>query len=153
MTLLSRLVVAQAHDAKRYRLRPRSREIREADLLSGRNPSDPHGTLDRFEADLPQPWELLEEERRPRVLIGFTTTWTSSVVGYDPRHPGACPGCEDHELRIHELCVICSRSRVARRRHPHMDRHERARILAGPVGLVARVERARTRRERRAVAV
>jgi predicted Fe-S protein YdhL (DUF1289 family) len=151
MTLYG-LMRAQARDDRSPKLGRRRHEVREADLLPGRVRAHPHGFLDRCAADAPEPRDWIDYDGpRPRVLIGFTTTWSSSVVGYDPRHPHVCPGCGDQRLRPHEFCVVCSKSPAQRRRWPMMDRHERAKILAGPAPLLARVEVARTRRQKRAL--
>jgi hypothetical protein len=127
-----------------FRLSPRKREVREADLSPGR--TGRRARLDQFPDPSPPPWELADDSGpRPRVLIGFTGTWTAEVVAYRPGR--TCPGCGDARLRSHEHCVVCSTEPRQPRRWPMMDARLRTQIQEGP--LRPRVRRARTRRERR----
>jgi hypothetical protein len=128
---LRRLVRQQARDDALPRLEPRAREVREADLTPGRRREGRRARIDDLAVDH---WVMDPELLRPRVMIGFTATWTAAVIGYHPHAGQVCPGCGDAR---------------APRRWPMMDREERAKLLAGPAPLVARVEQVRTRRQRR----
>jgi hypothetical protein len=142
--LIRTLARQQAAD-RRSKLRPRAREVREADLSDIR---DERVNLDHNPAP-PPPDREWWRERRPSVLVGLTPTWTDEVVGFDPAAAVPCSGCHGARLRPHEHCVVCSSQPSAPRRWPNMPPHERAAILAGPAPLRATVE-ALTRRKKRA---
>jgi hypothetical protein len=138
---LDKLCRAQIRDDAAHKLRPRRREVRECDLTPGR--IERRGNLDRFPAP---------RDRMPSVLIGFSPTWGAEIVGFDPKSSAPCPACHAAELREHEHCVVCSSQPSAPRRWPNMDPRERARILAGPGPLAAKVEKATRKSRRKAMA-
>lgn len=123
----------------------RSRSVRaisEADLPLGRNGERQRIDQLAISHEPPVGWEntlawIDPALRYPRVRLGFTPTWSESIVGYEPGQP--CPGCNDSQLREHEICIVCHQTARAPRQWPMQPADERARIMSGPPPLRQRV--------------